>query len=123
MGIVLRIVNKLGVAGKYELLAQMRVLRKLGPQRPVHDAFPHVVPVCTQGQAGVSPQSHRTPGGSGTPDKLLKIEFNKFLGLIIMFYSWPTTVIQLDRVLRRITKYAVRTREVIPEKDSLHLEC
>jgi hypothetical protein len=123
LGIVLRIVDELGVARENQPFGQVWVLGELGAQDAVHDAFPHVVPVCTQRQARVSSQLNCPLGCGGTPDDLLKIKFEKLLGLEIMFHGGPTTVIQLDRVIGRITKHAVKTREVVPEKDSLHLEC
>ena len=120
MRIVLGIVDELGIAREDQLLSQVRILREFGSQRPVHDGFAHVMPVCTQRQAGVSSQLNRPAGRWRTPNNLLEIEFRELLSLKIMVYGRPTPVIQLDRVIGRITKPAVRTRAVVPEKNSLH---
>lgn len=122
MGVVPRIVDKLGVARKDQPFGQVRVLGKLGSQCAVHNAFPHVVPICAQRQARVSSQLNRAPGSRRTPDDLLEVKLRKLLGLKIMLNGGPGTVIQLDRVIGRIAKHAVKTRDVVPEKDSLHLD-
>src|SRR5262249_8840084 len=107
VAIVLGMLDDRGVPRGEQRLAQLGMLRKLGPYNLAHDVVLHRLPVRPDPLAAVASHARRDHRRLLQTDGFLVLRARELLRLEIMLGRRPELALQVDRIMREVGEAAV----------------
>lgn len=96
--VIFCVLNKFGVAGGEQRIANFWMLLDFGPQGPAHDLYLDLLPIGADGHGAAAPQSGGDHGRGSQADALAVTRIKEFLGLKVVLAGGPGFAIQQDRM-------------------------